>query len=111
MGVITGSEFTLDPVRVGYTTCAYMGIYLKDANDFSHVVEGLKSIPEVVECHYTTGKFALYVKIYAKDNKHFLSIIHDRIQNIRGIASTETLISLGEAFRRQIPVEGMATEE
>lgn len=111
LGVITGSEFTLDPVKVGYTTCAYMGIYLKDANDFTHVVDGLKNIPEVVECHYTTGKFALYVKIYAKDNKHFLSIIHDRIQSIEGIASTETLISLGEAFSRQITVEGISTEE
>lgn len=111
MGVITGSEFTLDPVKVGYTTCAYMGIFLKDANDFTNVVDGLKNIPEVVECHYTTGKFALYVKIYARDNKHFLSIIHDQIQNIKGIASTETLISLGEAFRRQIPVEGVGTEE
>ena len=88
-----------------------MGIFLKDANDFTNVVAGLKSIPEVVECHYTTGKFALYVKIYARDNKHFLSIIHDKIQNIKGIASTETLISLGEAFRRQIPVEGIGSEE
>ena len=111
LGVITGSEFTLDPVKVGYTTCAYMGIFLKDANDFTNVVAGLKSIPEVVECHYTTGKFALYVKIYARDNKHFLSIIHDKIQNIKGIASTETLISLGEAFRRQLPVEGIGSEE
>ncbi|MBO7160469.1 MAG: Lrp/AsnC ligand binding domain-containing protein [Paludibacteraceae bacterium] len=110
MGVITGSEFIVDPEKVGYHTCAYMGLYLKDANDFKHVVASLYKIPEVVECHYTTGKYALYLKIYAKDNKHFLSIIHDKIQSIPGIASTETLISLGEAFRRQITVEGFSCE-
>lgn len=107
MGVIKGSEFLIDPVKVGYNTCAYMGLFLKDANMFGHVVEELKKIPEVVECHYTTGKYAMYLKIYARDNRHFLSIIHDQIQSIEGIASTETLISLGEAFRRQITVDAV----
>ena len=105
MGVIKGSEFLIDPIKVGYNTCAYMGLFLKDANMFGHVVEELKKIPEVVECHYTTGKYAMYLKIYARDNRHFLSIIHDHIQSIEGIASTETLICLGEAFRRQITVD------
>ncbi len=105
VGVIKGSEFIIDPVKIGYNTCAYMGIFLKDANFFKEVVDELLKIPEVVECHYTTGKYAMYLKIYAKDNAHFLSIIHDKIQVIEGIASTETLICLGEAFRRQITVE------
>jgi Lrp/AsnC family transcriptional regulator, regulator for asnA, asnC and gidA len=104
-GVIKGSEFIIDPVKVGYHTCAYMGLFLKNANAFEGVVSALKKIPEIVECHYTTGKYAMYLKIYAKDNAHFLSIIHDKIQVIEGIASTETLICLGEAFRRQITVE------
>jgi Lrp/AsnC family transcriptional regulator for asnA, asnC and gidA len=101
MGVITGSEFTLDPVRVGYTTCAYMGIYLKDANDFSHVVEGLKSIPEVVECHYTTGKYDLFIKLYVKGNSELKDLIHDKLLPL-GLTRTETLISFNEVFRRQM---------
>jgi len=105
LGVITGSEFVLNPPKVGYHTCAYMGLLLKDSNDFRAVTEALKAIPEVVECHYTTGRYAMYLKIYARDNAHFLQIIHDKIQPIPGIASTETLISLGEAFRRQLQVE------
>lgn len=111
MGIIKGSEFIIDPAEIGYHTCAYMGIFLKDSNDFSHVVDALKKVPEVVECHYTTGKYALYLKIYAQDNSHFLSVIHDKIQSIDGIDSTETLISLGEAFRRQIEMEDKVEEE
>lgn len=103
-GVIKGSEFIIDPLKVGFHTCAYMGLFLKDANDFADVVAALKEIPEVVECHYTTGKYAMYLKIYARDNADFLRIIHERVQSIPGIASTETLICLGEAFRRQISV-------
>lgn len=104
-GVIKGSEFIIEPSKVGYHTCAYMGLFLKDANAYKGVIDALKQIPEIVECHYTTGKYAMYLKIYAKDNEHFLKVIHDKIQPIEGIASTETLISLGEAFRRQIHVE------
>lgn len=104
MGVLKGSEFILEPQKLGYNTCAYMGILLKNTNDYDEVMTSLREIPEVVECHYTTGRYAMYLKIYARDNADFLRIIHDKIQKIDGIASTETLISLGEAFRRQVKV-------
>lgn len=104
IGVIKGSEFIIDPEKVGYNTCAYMGILLKDAKMYNSVMEELKKIPEVVECHYTTGKYAMYLKLYAKDNADFLNVIHNKIQMIDGIAGTETLISLGEAFRRHVQV-------
>jgi Lrp/AsnC family transcriptional regulator for asnA, asnC and gidA len=104
LGIIKGSEFVLDADKIGYQTCAYMGLFLKDANEFKNVVSALYDIPEVVECHYTTGKYALFLKIYAKNNLHLLDIIHNKFQNIAGIASTETLISFDEAFKRQVPL-------
>lgn len=85
--------------------------FLKDANFFKEVVDELLKIPEVVECHYTTGKYAMFIKIYARNNSDFLNIIHDKLQSIKGIASTETLMSLGETFKRQITVEGVADKE
>jgi len=103
-GVIKGSEFVLDANKIGYNTCAYMGIFLKDANLFKSVIEELYRIPEVVECHYTTGKYAMFIKIYAKNNKDFLRIIHEKLQPIKGISSTETIISLSEGFKRQLPI-------
>ena len=104
IGVIKGSEFVLDPSKIGYNTCAYMGIFLRDANDFQDVVDALYKIPEVVECHYTTGEYAMFIKIYAKSNRDFLRLIHERLQAIKGISSTETIISLNEAFKRQAPI-------
>jgi len=109
-GVIKGSEFVLDANKIGYNTCAYMGIFLKDANMFKSVIEELYRIPEVVECHYTTGKYAMFIKIYAKNNKDFLHIIHEKLQPIKGISSTETIISLSEGFKRQLPILGISDE-
>ena len=79
MGVLKGSQFIIDPERIGYETCAYIGLYLKDPETFDEVVEELKKRPEVVECHYTTGGFDMFIKIYAQNNHHLLNIIHDKL--------------------------------
>ena len=104
LGVIKGSEFIVDNTKVGYETCAYMGLFLKSPGQFPSVTEALKEIPEVVECHYTTGQYDLFIKIYAKNNQHLLSIIHNKLQPL-GLARTESLISFKEAFKRQIPID------
>ena len=103
-GVIKGSEFIVDNTKVGYETCAYMGLFLKSPGQFPSVTEALLQIPEVVECHYTTGQYDLFIKIYAKNNQHLLSIIHNKLQPL-GLARTESLISFKEAFKRQIPID------
>lgn len=105
IGVIKGSEFIIDTYKIGYQTCAYIGIVLNDISYFNEVVAELKKIPEVVECHYTTGKYAMFTKIYAKDNKHLLHLILDKLSSIKGVAHTETFqISLDEVFHRQLAV-------
>jgi Lrp/AsnC family transcriptional regulator for asnA, asnC and gidA len=102
-GVIKGCEFVIDSNAIGYETCAYMGLYLQNPGQFSSVIEALKMIPEVVECHYTTGQYDLFIKIYAKNNRHLLHIIHHKLQPL-GLARTETLISFKEDFKRNLPV-------
>ena len=103
MGVLTGSESLIDPASVGFDTCAYIGFFPKDPAHFDQVVEKLKEIPEVVECHFTTGQYDMFIKLYAKNNRHLLSIIHGKLQNL-GLARTESLISFKEVFKRQIPI-------
>lgn len=102
LGIIKGSEFTLNPTKMGYHTCAYIGIFLENASYFNPVVLKLMEIPQVVECHYTTGKYAMFIKIYAMSNEHLKQILHNKIQSIDGVSSTETIISLEEMFKRQI---------
>lgn len=103
MGVLKGSQFIIDPEKIGYETCAYIGLNLKDPEKFDVVVEAMKEIPEVVECHYTTGDYDMFIKIYAMNNHHLLNIIHDKLQPL-GLSSSETLISFHSAFNRQLPV-------
>ena len=88
---------------MGYYTCAYVGFYLNDPSQFDSIVQKLKEIPEVVECHFTTGKYDMFIKVYARNNDHLLQIIHTKLQNL-GSARTETLISFKEVFKRQIPI-------
>ena len=104
LGILKGSQFVIDPEKVGYETCAYIGLYLKDPSSFEEVIEKLSLIPEVVECHYTTGKYDMFIKLYARNNHHLLSIIHDKLQPLN-LARTETLISFHEALKRQMPIE------
>lgn len=102
--VIIGSGYHINPNKVDFKTCSYVGIFLEKGGLFSEVVEKLKLIPEIVECHYTTGQYAIFVKVYAKDNEHLKNVLSTHVQKIQGIASTETFISLEETFKRSIPV-------
>lgn len=103
LGIIKGAEALIEPTTIGYDTCAYIGFFLNDTSKFDEIVNKLKDIPEVVECHLTTGKYDLLIKLFAKNNNHLLRIIQTKIQTL-GLARTETLISFKEVFRRQIPI-------
>ena len=103
MGILKGSQFIIDPEKIGYETCAYIGLNLKNPEKFDSVVEELKKIPEVVECHYTTGDFDLFIKIYAFNNHHLLDIIHDKLQPL-GLSRSETIIAFNTSIDRQMPI-------
>ena len=103
LGVLKGSQFVIDPEKIGYETCAYVGLYLKNPEDFDNVVSALRKIPEVVECHYTTGGYDLFIKIYAINNHHLLNIIHDNLQPL-GLSRSETIISFNAVIDRPLPV-------
>lgn len=105
LGIIKGSEFIVDTYKIGYQTCAYIGIVLSDIKKFGAVVAELKRISEIVECHYATGKYSMFIKIYAKDNRHLLQIILEHLTLIDGVQHTETFqLSLDEIFKRQLTV-------
>jgi Lrp/AsnC family transcriptional regulator for asnA, asnC and gidA len=111
IGILKGSQFIIDPEKIGYETCAYIGLNLKNPESFDSVVDELKKIPEVVECHYTTGNYDMFIKLYAVNNHDLLTIIHDKLQPL-GLSSSQTLISFHSAINRQLPIgELMGDEE
>ncbi len=110
MGVIIGSGYHVNPTSLGYNTCTYVGIILERGNQYQSVVEELSKIPEIVECHFTTGPYTLLIKLYARDNKHLKELLNNKIQEIPSVTSTETLISLEQSIRKEVPVGRMHKE-
>ena len=104
LGILKGSEFVIDPEKIGYETCAYIGIYLKDPESFDSVTKALEAIPEVVECHFTTGPYTMLTKLYACDNEHLMDLLNNKMQEIPGVTATETLISLEQSIKKEIPI-------
>ncbi len=103
-GVITGSGFDVNPKAIGYSTCTYVGITLERGNMYKKVIEEVANIPEIVECHFTTGSYTMLIKLYARDNEQLMDLLNNKLQAIPGVVSTETLISLEQSIKREIPV-------
>ena len=103
-GVITGSGFDVNPKSLGYSTCTYVGITLERGSMYKQVVERLVHIPEIVECHFTTGPYTMLVKLFARDNEQLMDLLNNQLQDIPGVVATETLISLEQSVRREIPI-------
>ncbi len=104
MKVIVGSGYHINPRVLGYNTCTYIGVVLEKGSMYKDVVPEIEKIPEVVECHFTTGPYTMLIRLYARDNEHLMELLNSKIQEIPGVISTETLISLRQSFKREIPV-------
>lgn len=105
MKVITGSGYHVNPHKLGYNTCTYIGVKLERGSLYREAAAELQKIPEVVECHFTTGPYSMLIKLYAYDNHHLMQLLNDRIQHIPGVTETETLISLEQNMNRQIQID------
>ena len=104
LGVIVGSGYHVNPKTLGYQTCTYIGIKLEKGSMYAEVVPELQKIPEIVECNFTTGPYTMMVKLYARNNEHLMQLLNGKIQSIKGVSSTETLISLEQSVKREVPI-------
>ncbi len=104
-GVILGSGYQVNPKMLGYNLCVYIGLTLDKGSMYKAVSAELEKIPEVVETHFTLGAYAMMVKLYARDDKDLMHLLNDLIQNIPGVANTETLTCLDQKINRTLPVE------
>ena len=102
--LISGSQLIINPKVLGYKTMAFIGIYLDKAIRNPEAVKQLEKIPEVIECHYTTGDWSILIKILCEDNQHLMNVLNHKIQIIEGVSRTETFISLDQQIKRQIQI-------
>ena len=104
MGVIVGSSYNVNPKMLGYQMCAYIGITLEKGSMYKTVVAELEKIPEIVESQYTLGAYTILIKLYARNDVHLMELLNGKIQEIPGVAATETLTSLDQRIKREIPI-------
>ncbi|MGM9753500.1 MAG: Lrp/AsnC family transcriptional regulator [Candidatus Cryptobacteroides sp.] len=105
LGVISGSSSLISPASLGYTICAFIFLNLTESNKYQEVIHSLEKVPEIVECHFITGRSSILVKVYCHDNAHLMNIVINTIQKIPFVQSSETMISLEETIKRQIYID------
>ena len=111
MKVIVGSGYHVNPGSLGYSTCTFVGIKLERGSMYKQVCEAFAGIPEIVECHFTTGPYTMLIKLYARDNAHLMELLNDKIQVVPAVISTETLISLKQNIKKEVPIGEQRKEQ
>jgi Lrp/AsnC family transcriptional regulator for asnA, asnC and gidA len=104
LGIVSGKRLNVNLKQLGYDITAFIGIYLEKSSLYDGVAKDLKSIPQIVRLNYTTGNYSMFIEVVCKDITELRSILHDELQNIKGIERTETFISLDEGFCRNVQV-------
>ena len=104
LGIVKGATLILDPAKIGYDMTAFVGIYLIKGSVYKKVINEIDNIPEIVEAHYTTGEYSIFAKVICKNTDHLREVINEKLQPLDGVSRTETIISLGESIKKQVPI-------
>lgn len=102
-GVIENSISFLNPRKIGYKVVSYIGVFLDQPSYYHDAIKALKDVNEIVEAHYTTGNYTVFLKVLCKDNDHLMEILN-KLQKLKGVTRTETFISLEQSISRQLKV-------
>jgi len=102
LGIIEGSKININYRKLGYNICAFIGINLKNFDDYQSALKKLKDIPEILEIHYTTGQYSMFTKVIAKDTNDLYNLLARKLQDIKEIQSTQTITSLDIPVNRDV---------
>ena len=105
LGIVRGATLIIDPAKIGYDMTAFVGIYLIKGSVYKDVIKEISKIPEIIEAYFTTGEYSIFAKVVCKNTEHLREVINDRLQPVTGISRTETIISLGESIKKQVPID------
>jgi len=105
LGIVRGATLIIDPAKIGYDMTAFVGIYLIKGSVYKDVIKEISKIPEIIEAYFTTGEYSIFAKVVCKNTEHLREVINDQLQPVNGISRTETIISLGESIKKQVPID------
>ncbi|MFM8914063.1 MAG: Lrp/AsnC ligand binding domain-containing protein, partial [Flammeovirgaceae bacterium] len=109
-GIIDKTSLRINYANLGYDITAFIGIYLEKSALYEKVLAKLQDIPEIVNIHYTTGNYSMFLKIHCRDTNHLKEVLHDKMQQVEGIERTETMISLEESLDRNLKLTSTVTK-
>lgn len=101
-GIIRGSQINLDLKALGFDVTVFIGVHLKSSKELNHVINKLKKMPEVLEAHFTTGNYALLLKISTKSTVDFHKFLVEKLQPIEQVQATESFLSLDQPIKRKL---------
>ena len=104
LGIVKGATLEIDPSRIGYDLTAFVGVYLIKGSVYNEVINEINQVPEIIEAHYTTGEYSIFIKVICRNTDHLREVIGEKLQSLKGVMRTETIISLGESIKKQVPI-------
>lgn len=95
-GVIRGYSALVDPHKVGLSACLLVQVSLDRHSetvvaDFERAV---KTTPEILECHVTTGDADYLLKIVVADTLAYDAFLHRLMFKLKGIRQMKTAVAL-----------------
>lgn len=101
-GILKSPSYALDAYQLGYETCAFIQIIISQPKFMKLVTHELEKIQEIVECVNTVGRYSMMVKVFAINNRHLRDIVYEKIQVIKGVEETNTMVTFETNFIRSI---------
>src|SRR6267143_2744611 len=93
-GVIRGYVALLDERKLGQDIAAFVEIFIEHPKFEAGFIEAVGDLDEVLECHHITGEFSLLLKVRVRDMAAFRRLLIEKLNTVRGVRQTRTLIVL-----------------
>lgn len=92
-GVLRDWAPTVDPSRLGFPVLAFTTLEVHQGSGHREIAGHLRSIPEVLEAHTTSGQGDLLCRVVARDHADLQRVL-DAITATGLVSRTSTVISL-----------------
>jgi Lrp/AsnC family leucine-responsive transcriptional regulator len=96
-GYIRGYVALLDDKKLGHDITAFVEIFVEHPKFESAFIVAVAELDEVLECHHITGEFSLLLKIKVTDMAAFRRLLIEKLNTIRGVRQTRTVMVLSTA--------------
>ena len=93
-GHIQAHVALVDPRSIGLQICAFIGVLVERPSIEAALVRSMTSLPEVQECHITSGEYPILLKVRVSDARALEQFVKERIKATRGVLRVRIEIAL-----------------